>query len=139
MFDISPLNDRLATAVDQTSRSATEGPSSYGPYAFSGPKQNFFSLTVCTLDQYLRYDSEKMFFAPIDSNAEVGPAFLFVICPENGNVISRGSTQSMNVGINEWGTFHPPFFEIHRFQNWHMYNHCSNFWLILQLLLTSRW
>ena len=38
-------------------------------------------------------------------------------------------SQSMNVG-NDCGTSRPPFLGFHRFQNWYMYNHRSNFWLI---------
>ena len=41
----------------------------------------------------------------------------------------RGATQSMNVG-NARGTSRPPFLGFHCFQNWHMYNHRSDFWLI---------
>ena len=38
-----------------------------------GLKHNFFLLTVCTLDQYLKYGSEMLVSLP-DSNAEVGPS-----------------------------------------------------------------
>ena len=42
-----------------------------------------------------------------------------------------GTTQSMNVG-NDCGTSRLPFLGFHRFQNRHMYNHHSNFWLTYQ-------
>ena len=44
-------------------------------------------------------------------------------------LVPGGATHSMNVG-NECGTSRPPFLGFHCFQNWHMYNHRSDFWLI---------
>ena len=64
-----------------------------------GPKRNFFSPTVCTLDQYLKNGSclyirpifkkwqRKVSFASIDSNAEVGPVLPIAICRENGHAM----------------------------------------------------
>ena len=46
----------------------------------NGPKYNFFSLTVCRLEHYLKKWQRKDRFAPIDSNALVGPALPIAIC-----------------------------------------------------------
>ena len=58
--------------------------------------------------------------------------------PHNENVYLHpgGATQYMNVG-NDCGTSRPPFLGFHRFQNWHWYNHRSNFWLILLEIVSN--
>ena len=58
-------------------------------FDFLGPKLNFFSLTVCRSEQYLKNGSEKDRFAPIDSNAKLGPALPIAICRENGDAILK--------------------------------------------------
>ena len=48
-----------------------------------------------------------------------------------------GYTQSINVG-NNCGTSRPPLFGFHRLQNWPMYIHRSNFWLVFQKCLLQK-
>ena len=52
-----------------------------------GLNENFFCLTICTLDQYLKNNSEKNGFAPIDSNAKTGPPLPITICRENSDAM----------------------------------------------------
>ena len=53
-----------------------------------GPNQNFFSLTVCTFDQYILTEWQRnVCFAPIDSNAKMGPALPIAICRENSDAM----------------------------------------------------
>ena len=59
--------------------------------AFLGPKQNFFLLTVCRSEQYFKNGGEKDHFAPIDSNAEAGPAFTFTICLKNCDAMRKST------------------------------------------------
>ena len=53
-----------------------------------GPNQIIFSLTVCTLIRPILTEwQRKVCFAPIDSNAKMGPALPIAICRENSNAM----------------------------------------------------